>query len=55
MTTAIAAETGIPQRHAVVSGPRWLEARQIPARLVTSSGDVVRTQRWPSVKEHAHV
>lgn len=37
------------------TGPSWLEARQIPARLVTSSGDVVRTQRWPSVKEHAHV
>ncbi|MDM0015645.1 thioredoxin family protein [Variovorax sp. J22P168] len=28
MTTAIAVEADIPRRHAVVSGPRWLEARQ---------------------------
>jgi len=49
--TCLAANTATTA--AIVLGDRaigWLSERDIPARLVNTSGRIVRTERWPEPK-----
>jgi thiamine biosynthesis lipoprotein len=57
-TVAVAAATcldaNIAATAAVIKGPdapRWLDELGLPAVLWTASGDVVRTERWPSAEK----
>jgi FAD:protein FMN transferase len=51
VTAASCVDANIASTAALVMGaaaPQWLEARGLPARLVTSAGAIVRTSGWPA-------